>query len=64
MRREEQVRVISGLMKHLDDDTNVDAGRQVRNPVSSYTCGDMAAREWNSLFRGHPHVLGLSVDLP
>ena len=33
-------------MKHLDEDTNVDAGRQLRNPVSGYTCRDRAAREW------------------
>ncbi len=63
MRREEQVRVIGGLMKHLDDGTNVDAGRQVRNPVSSYTCGDMAEREWEGFFQGYAHVLGLSADL-
>ena len=64
MRREEQIRVIEGLMKHLDNGTNVDAGRQLRNPVSSYTCGDLAAREWEGFFQGHPHVLGLSADLP
>ncbi len=64
MRRDEQVRVVEGLMKHLDDGTNVDAGRQLRNPVSGYTCGDIAAREWESFFQGHPHVLGLSADLP
>ncbi len=52
MRREEQVRVIGGLIKHLDDGTNVDAGRQLRNPVSSYTSGDMAAREWEHFFQG------------
>ncbi len=64
MRRDEQIRVIEGLMKHLDNDTNVDAGRQLRNPVSSYTCGDIAAREWESFFQGHPQVLGMTADLP
>ncbi len=64
MRQEEQVRLISGLMKHLDDGTNVDAGRQLRNPVSRYTCGDMAAQEWEHFFQKYPHVLGLSADLP
>lgn len=64
MNHEEQIRVIEGLMKNLDDDTNVDAGYQLRNPVSSYTCTDIAAREWESFFRGHPQVLGLSADLP
>jgi len=64
MRHEEQVRLIEGLMKHLDDGTNVDAGHQVRNPVSSYLCPDIAAREWEGFFQGHPQLLGLSADLP
>ncbi|MBW2415256.1 MAG: Rieske 2Fe-2S domain-containing protein [Deltaproteobacteria bacterium] len=64
MRHEEQVRVIEGLLRHLDEGTNVDAGHQLRNPVSAYTCGDLAAREWESFFQGHPQVLGLSADLP
>jgi nitrite reductase/ring-hydroxylating ferredoxin subunit len=56
--------MIEGLMKHLDNGTNVDAGRQLRNPVSSYTCEDLAGREWESFFQSHPQVLGLSADLP
>ena len=52
MRHDEQIRVIEGLMKHLDNDTNVDAGRQLRNPVSSYTCGDIAAREYTKALYG------------
>ncbi len=64
MHREEQIRVIEGLIKHLDDGTNVDAGRQLLNPVSGYTSGDVAAREWQSFFQDYPHVLGLSADLP
>ena len=64
MRHEEQVRVMEGLMAHLDNGTNVDAGRQLRNPVDGYTSIDLAAREWESFFQGHPQVLGLSADLP
>ena len=64
MERAEQIRVIEGLMKHLDDGTNVDAGVQLRNPVSSYTCSDLAEREWDSFFQGYPQVLGMSADLP
>jgi phenylpropionate dioxygenase-like ring-hydroxylating dioxygenase large terminal subunit len=64
MRQEEQIRVVEGLMNHLDNDTNVDAGRQLRNPVSSYTCPDLAQREWDSFFQHYPHVLGLTGDLP
>jgi nitrite reductase/ring-hydroxylating ferredoxin subunit len=64
MQHDEQVRLIGGLMKHLDDGTNVDAGRQVLNPVSSYTSSEMAAREWEQFFQKTPHVLGLAADLP
>ena len=64
MRRDEQIRVIEELMQHLDDGTNVDAGCQVRNPVSSYTSADLATREWKSFFQNYPQVLGLSADLP
>jgi phenylpropionate dioxygenase-like ring-hydroxylating dioxygenase large terminal subunit len=64
MKHEEQVRLIEGLMSHLDNDTNVDAGHQVRNPVSSYLSDEMAAREWQEFFQTHPQVIGLSADLP
>jgi nitrite reductase/ring-hydroxylating ferredoxin subunit len=64
MKREEQIRVVAGLIKHLDDGTNVDAGCQLRNPVSSYTSPALAGREWQAFFRDYPNVLGLSADLP
>lgn len=64
MEHREAVAVIKGLMAHLDRGTNVDAGGQVRNPVSSYTCPDMARQEWTSFFQDYPQVLGLSADLP
>ncbi len=51
-------------MNYLDTDTNVDAGGQVRNPVSSYTCPQMAEQEWQTFFQDYPHALGLSADLP
>ncbi|MCB1692811.1 MAG: Rieske 2Fe-2S domain-containing protein [Pseudomonadales bacterium] len=64
MEKAEQVRVIRGLMHFLDTDTNVDAGCQVRNPVSSYTSAAMAKDEWHHFFRTAPQVVGLSGDLP
>lgn len=64
MLHEEQVRVLRTLMNHLDQQTNVDAGRLVRVPVSTYTDPGRAAVEWNKLFCSHPQVLGLSGDLP
>ena len=38
MEHGEQIRVIEGLLKHLNKGTNVNAGRQVRVPLSTYTC--------------------------
>jgi nitrite reductase/ring-hydroxylating ferredoxin subunit len=64
MDHNEQIRVIKGLMHYLDTDTNVDAGGQVRNPVSAYTCPDIARQEWQTFFQDYPHVLGMSADLP
>lgn len=64
MRHNEQVRVLEGLMKHLDNDTNVDVGYQLKNPVTAYTDPERAALEWKKLFQSYPQVLGLSADLP
>ena len=64
MHHDEQVRILQGLLTHLDNGTNVDIGVQMKNPVSAYTCPDRATREWRELFQRHPHVLGLSSDLP
>jgi phenylpropionate dioxygenase-like ring-hydroxylating dioxygenase large terminal subunit len=59
-----QVKVLKELFRQLDNDVNVDAGRQLRNLVSAYTCKDLAAKEWQTFFRSHPQLIGLSGDLP
>jgi phenylpropionate dioxygenase-like ring-hydroxylating dioxygenase large terminal subunit len=64
MQHEEQVRVIRGLMAHLDRGTNVDAGVIRRIEVADYTSRERAAQEWQALFRDHPQVIGMSGDLP
>jgi nitrite reductase/ring-hydroxylating ferredoxin subunit len=64
MTHAEQVRLLRTLMTHLDNETNVDAGRVVQLPVSAYSDPERAAAEWQTLFRRHPQVLGLSGDLP
>ena len=64
MRRDEQVRVIKGLMAHLDQGTNVDSGVIRRIEATDYTSPARAAQEWETLFRDHPQVIGLSGDLP
>ncbi len=63
MRPEVQVRLIKQLETHLDAGTNVDAGGLMRNPTSVYVDPELAEREWNEFFVGHPQVVGLSGDL-
>jgi nitrite reductase/ring-hydroxylating ferredoxin subunit len=60
----ETIRVIEGLLSHIDNDTNVDAGVQLKNPVSGYTSSQIASQEWQHFFQDYPHLLGLSADLP
>lgn len=64
MERPEQIRVIKGLLNHLDNGTNVDAGGQVRNPVGAYIDPKMAADEWREFFQNYTQLLGMSGDLP
>ncbi|MEO0963164.1 MAG: aromatic ring-hydroxylating dioxygenase subunit alpha, partial [Pseudomonadota bacterium] len=64
MERDEQIRVLKGLMAHIDAGTNVDAGGIRHNPAESYTSPDIATREWDVFFRSHPQIIGMSGDLP
>lgn len=64
MHRETELSIIRELIRQLDSNVNVDAGVQVVNPTSAYTCPDQARREWDELFRRHPQLIGLSGDLP
>lgn len=59
-----QVRLLTELLHQLDNDVNLDAGRQLRIPATEYTCTALAAREWESFFTAHPQMIGLSGDLP
>lgn len=64
MRHDLQVNIIKELMRQLDEGKNVDAGVQYKMPTSSYTCPNMAEKEWDNFFQNHPQVIGLSPDLP
>ena len=64
MRHDVQVRLIEEMLERLDAGTNIDEGGIRRNPTSAYTDPDLAAREWDSFFRHHPQIIGLSGDLP
>jgi phenylpropionate dioxygenase-like ring-hydroxylating dioxygenase large terminal subunit len=64
MQHAKQVEILKELMSQIDEKRNVDAGVMLENPVSSYVCPDMAAREWRAFFRDHAQIIGLAGDLP
>ena len=64
MIKKEQVRVIKGLLNHLDNKTNVKAEGMIKNPADTYTSEDRFQNEWNNFFLEHPQIIGLSGDLP
>lgn len=64
MRHEQQVRILDELMQQLENNSNVDAGVQLRQPTSVYVDRQLAEREWTELFQSHPQLIGLSGDLP
>ena len=64
MKHEEQINVLKELCRQMDSNTTCDAGRMLLNPTSSYTDEALAKREWETMFLGHPQVIGLSGELP
>lgn len=64
MQHAEQLRLLDGLLAHLDAGTNVDAGGMMRNPVDAYTDPEILATEWDLFFRDHPQLIGMTGDLP
>ena len=64
MKHEEQLNVLKELIRQIDSNTTCDAGRMLLNPTSSYTDKELAQREWETMFQGHPQVIGLSPELP
>jgi phenylpropionate dioxygenase-like ring-hydroxylating dioxygenase large terminal subunit len=64
MEQRKQLEILRELLRQIEQQVNVDAGEQLRNPTQVYTCPEIAAREWQRLFRGHPQLIGLTSDLP
>ena len=62
--RSEQVAQIRLLLSRLDAGLNVDAGGFCHNPTSVYADPDVAESERRAFFAGHPHLVGLTGDLP
>ncbi|SVD35260.1 uncharacterized protein METZ01_LOCUS388114, partial [marine metagenome] len=64
MEHSKQIKILSELIRQLDEKANVDAGVILQNPTSVYTCSDLANKEWEKFFQNHPQLVGLSKDLP
>jgi phenylpropionate dioxygenase-like ring-hydroxylating dioxygenase large terminal subunit len=59
-----QVEILTEVMRQLDKGDTADAGCHYQLPTSAYTCPDLAQREYQDFFQGHPQMIGLSKDLP
>ncbi len=64
MVREEQLRLLNGLINHLDNKTNINAGGILKTPADTYISEERFEMEWSDFFLNHPQILGLSGDLP
>ena len=64
MLREEQIRLLKGLIHYQESGTNVDAGGIIQNPSSTYTSEERFGEEWNAFFKNHPQIVGMTGDLP
>ena len=64
MIREEQIRILKGLINYLYSKTIVDAGGIMKAPADTYTSQERFDREWEYFFLNHPQIIGMSGDLP
>ena len=64
MLREEQIRILKGLIGHLDAKTNVNAGGIMKTPADTYICEERFKKEWDTFFLNYPQIIGMSGDLP
>jgi phenylpropionate dioxygenase-like ring-hydroxylating dioxygenase large terminal subunit len=63
MLKQEQTRLLKGLLNHLDAKTNVDAGGIIKAPAETYTSKERFELEWDSFFQNYPQIIGMSGDL-
>ncbi|NNM10478.1 MAG: aromatic ring-hydroxylating dioxygenase subunit alpha [Pseudomonadales bacterium] len=64
MQHKLQVRILKELIAQLDSGRNIDSGEQYKMPTDVYVDQNLAEREWQTLFRSHPQLIGMSADLP
>ncbi len=64
MEHKKQVEILTEVLRQLDERDTADAGNQYQLSTSTYTCPELAKREYRDFFQGHPQMIGLSKDLP
>ncbi len=64
MKQELQISILKELLRQLEEDRNVDAGRQFKMSTEAYVCPDIAKREWKEFFQNTPQLIGLAGRLP
>ncbi|MDP6810394.1 MAG: Rieske (2Fe-2S) protein [Kiritimatiellia bacterium] len=64
MKREKQVEILSELLRQVESGRNIDCGEQLRMSTRHYHDPEIAQREWDTFFKGHTQLVGLSGDLP
>jgi len=64
VKREKQVEILSELLRQVESGRNIDCGEQLRMSTRHYHDPEIAQREWDTFFRGHTQLVGLSGDLP
>ena len=57
MHKHEQIRLLKGLINHLDNKTNINAGGIIKTPADTYTSEERFTREWDSFFLNHPQII-------
>ena len=63
MERREQLRLLKGLIEHLDNKTNINVGGILKTPADTYISEERFEREWGTFFLNHPQIIGMSGDL-
>ena len=64
MKHAKQVEILSELLRQIEAGRNIDCGEQVRMSTRHYHDPEIAEREWQTFFRNHTQLVGLSGDLP
>ncbi|MGR8921188.1 MAG: aromatic ring-hydroxylating oxygenase subunit alpha [Gammaproteobacteria bacterium] len=64
MQHATQVRILEDLIDMVEHHRTADTGMQLVNPATAYTDPALFEREWQTFFREHPQIVGLSGDLP